>query len=51
MNITKLLRRFRIDDPEKFQLASFDPADTGEIDVDKNEAKALLADDIKRLAQ
>jgi PPK2 family polyphosphate:nucleotide phosphotransferase len=51
MNITKLLRRFRIDDPENFQLASFDPADTGGIDVDKNEAKALLADDIKRLAQ
>src|SRR4030081_2440872 len=51
MNITKLLRRFRIDDPENFQLASFDPADTGGIDVDKNEAKALLAADIKRLAQ
>src|ERR1700736_415496 len=51
MNITKLLRRFRIDDPENFQLASFDPADTGGIDVDKNEAKALLADGIMHLAQ
>jgi polyphosphate kinase 2 (PPK2 family) len=51
MNMTKLLKRLRIDDPESFRLASFDPVDTGGMDLDKNESKALLAADIKRLAQ
>src|SRR3984893_1822039 len=51
MNITKLLKHLRINDPEHFRLASVDPADTGGIDLDKDEAKALLAADIKRLAQ
>jgi polyphosphate kinase 2 (PPK2 family) len=51
MNITKLLKHLRINDPEHFRLASFDPADTGGIDLDKDEAKTLLAADIKRLAQ
>jgi PPK2 family polyphosphate:nucleotide phosphotransferase len=51
MNITKLIKRLRIDDPGSFRLASVDPADTGGIDLDKDQAKALLAADIKRLAQ
>jgi PPK2 family polyphosphate:nucleotide phosphotransferase len=51
MKIAKLIKQIRIDDPERFRLASFDPADTGGIDLDKDEAKSLLADDIKRLAQ
>src|SRR5256714_8488602 len=51
MNITRLIKRLRIDDPESFRLASVDPADTGGIDLDKDQAKALLAADIKRLAQ
>jgi len=51
MNITKLIKHHRIDDPQHFRLASFDPADTGGIDLDKDEAKAVLAADIKRLAQ
>src|SRR6202011_3172497 len=45
------LKHLRIDDPRRFRLASVDPADTGGIDLDKDEAKALLAADIKRLAQ
>jgi len=51
MNITRLIKHLRIDDPESFRLASVDPADTGGIDLDKDEAKALLAADIKRLTQ
>jgi PPK2 family polyphosphate:nucleotide phosphotransferase len=51
MKIAKLIKRLRIDDPERFRLASFDPADTGGVDLDKDEAKAILAADIKRLAQ
>jgi PPK2 family polyphosphate:nucleotide phosphotransferase len=51
MKIAKLIKRLRIDDPERFRLASFDPADSRGVDFDKDEAKALLAADIKRLAQ
>ncbi len=51
MKIAKLIKHLRIDDPERFRLASFDPADTGDIDLDKDEAKALLAANIKRLSQ
>jgi PPK2 family polyphosphate:nucleotide phosphotransferase len=51
MKIAKLIKHLRIDDPERFRLASFDPADTGDIDLDKDEATALLAANIKRLSQ
>jgi PPK2 family polyphosphate:nucleotide phosphotransferase len=51
MKIAKLIKRLRIDDPGRFRLASFDPADTGGIDLDKDGAKAVLAADIKRLAE
>jgi PPK2 family polyphosphate:nucleotide phosphotransferase len=51
MKPTTLIKRFRIDDPERFRLASFDCADTCELDLDKDDAKAMLAGDIKRLAE
>jgi PPK2 family polyphosphate:nucleotide phosphotransferase len=51
MKIAKLIKRLRIDNPGRFRLASFDPADTGGIDLDKDGAKAVLAADIKRLAE
>jgi PPK2 family polyphosphate:nucleotide phosphotransferase len=50
MNLEKLSKRFRIDDPDQFRLASFDPADTGGLDLDKDEAKAVLAEDLDRLS-
>jgi len=50
MKLEKLIRRFRIDDPDHFRLASFDPADTGGLDLDKDEAKAVLAEDLDRLS-
>jgi PPK2 family polyphosphate:nucleotide phosphotransferase len=44
----KFLRRYRVDRPDRFRLASLDCADTG--DIDKDAAGAMLADDVKRLS-
>jgi PPK2 family polyphosphate:nucleotide phosphotransferase len=49
MTSEKLLKRLRIDDPERFRISAFDCADTCGIDLDKAEFKAMLDDDIKRL--
>jgi PPK2 family polyphosphate:nucleotide phosphotransferase len=49
MTSAKLLKRLRVDDPERFRLAAFDCADTCGIDFDKDEAKSMLDEDIKRL--
>jgi PPK2 family polyphosphate:nucleotide phosphotransferase len=51
MKPEKLVNRFRIDDPDRFRLAAFDCADTCGLDLDKDEAKAMLAADIARLAE
>jgi PPK2 family polyphosphate:nucleotide phosphotransferase len=48
MTPSKLLKRLRVDDPDGFRLAAFDPAETG--GLDKDGAEAMLADDVKRLA-
>ena len=50
MKARKLIKRYRIDHPGRFRLSAIDCADTCGIDFDKDEAKAMLADDIKRLA-
>jgi enamine deaminase RidA (YjgF/YER057c/UK114 family) len=49
MTPSKLIKRLRVDDPDRFRLAAFDPADTG--DLDKDDVEAMLADDLKRLAE
>ena len=41
MTPSKLIKRLRIDDPDHFRLAAFDPADTG--GLDKDAAEAMLA--------
>ena len=46
----KLVKRFRIDKPGKFRLADIDPADTCGVDMEKDEAKALLAEGTRRLS-
>jgi PPK2 family polyphosphate:nucleotide phosphotransferase len=51
MNLEKLIRQFRIDDPDHFRLASFDPGETGGLDLDKDEAKSVLAGDLDRLSE
>ena len=50
MSLAKALRRFRIDKPDKFRLADLDTADTCGLDLEKAEAKAMLADGVQRLA-
>src|SRR5918995_845825 len=51
MKNPKLIRRFRIDKPRKFRLADVDPADCCGLEIEKDEAKALLADGIKQLGE
>jgi PPK2 family polyphosphate:nucleotide phosphotransferase len=50
MSLEKALRRFRIDKPHKFRLADHDSADTCGLDIEKAEAKAMLASGVERLA-
>src|SRR5436190_587827 len=50
MKLTKMVKRFRIDKPDKFHLSDYDPADTCGLDIDKAEAKAVLAYGVERLA-
>jgi PPK2 family polyphosphate:nucleotide phosphotransferase len=49
MPSAKFVERYRIDKPDQFRLADFDCADTCGIDLDKDEAKALIAADAERL--
>jgi polyphosphate kinase 2 (PPK2 family) len=44
-----IIKRYRIKDGRKFRLADIDPGDTAGLDIDKNDAKALLAQGAKRL--
>jgi PPK2 family polyphosphate:nucleotide phosphotransferase len=47
----KLIERYRVDDADRFQLAAFDPADTGGLDLDKDKCRTTLAQDVERLAK
>jgi PPK2 family polyphosphate:nucleotide phosphotransferase len=50
MKISKLVKRYRVDNSRKFKLADIDPADTCDIDFDKGDSKEMLADSTKRLS-
>jgi len=50
MKFGKLIKSFRIDNPDKFRLADHDSQETCGLDIDKDAAKGMLADGIKRLA-
>jgi PPK2 family polyphosphate:nucleotide phosphotransferase len=50
MTLDGIAKRFRIDNPETFRLSDFDPADSQGLSIDKDEAKDLLANGIKRLS-
>jgi len=50
MKLAKIVKHFRIDNPEKFKLADHDCADTGGLDIEKAEAKAMLVEGVQRLA-
>jgi PPK2 family polyphosphate:nucleotide phosphotransferase len=51
MKIEKVIRRLRVDEPDDFRLGAIDPADTCRLDIDKQDGKALLANDIARLSE
>ena len=51
MNLDKLSKRFRIDQPDKFKLADCDPADCCGLSFDKEEAKEMLKNSIERLSE
>jgi len=51
MKSSKLLKRYRIDDPDKFDLKSFDPGDTGGMELDDEGWRRTLAEDVGRLAK
>lgn len=51
MKLEKLADRFRIDNSGKFRLKDIDPADTFGLQVDKDEAKEMLADSVKRMSK
>jgi PPK2 family polyphosphate:nucleotide phosphotransferase len=50
MAAERLIRPYRIDDSERFKLSAFDCADTCGLDRDKDDIKAMLAQDIEKLA-
>src|SRR5262245_18690808 len=50
MKLSKFVSRYCINEAEKFRLADCDPDDTGGLDIDKKEAKDLLAEGIARLS-
>jgi PPK2 family polyphosphate:nucleotide phosphotransferase len=50
MNLARLIKRYRIADPEKFRLGDFSPGDRGGLGLDKQSAQDLLAKDSRRLA-
>jgi PPK2 family polyphosphate:nucleotide phosphotransferase len=50
MKLHDFVQRFRIDKPESFKLANYDPGDTADLDFDKQEAKTFLAEGTERLA-
>ncbi len=51
MKFEKIASRFRIDRPEQFRIADIDPEDTAGLDIDKSEAKTMLADGVERLSE
>ena len=51
MKLAKMIKRFRIDKPDKFRLSDHDTAETCGLDIEKAEAKAMLADGIERLSK
>ena len=51
MKLSRIIKRFRIDHPHKFRLADIDPGDTCGLDIDKADAKAIIAKSIQQLAR
>ena len=50
MKLANIVQRFRVERPQKFRLAAVDPADCCGLDIEKDEAKAILKAGVERLA-
>jgi PPK2 family polyphosphate:nucleotide phosphotransferase len=50
MLASDILKRYRVKNGDSFNLADIDPGDTAALDIEKTEAKALVAEGVKRLA-
>jgi PPK2 family polyphosphate:nucleotide phosphotransferase len=51
MNLSRQFVKYRVEKGEKFRLKDVDPGDTAGLDIDKNQAKKMLQDDVKVLAE
>jgi PPK2 family polyphosphate:nucleotide phosphotransferase len=51
MKLENLADRYRIDNPDKFRLKDIDPADCCGLSFDKDEAKQMLEDSVKRMSK
>jgi len=51
MTLAKFAKLYRVDDPDSFRLKDWDPADTNNLDIQKDEAKDLLEEGVKRLSE
>jgi PPK2 family polyphosphate:nucleotide phosphotransferase len=50
MKANKLIAQLRVDHPKRFRIADVDPADSFGLDIEKDEARTMLAEGVKRLA-
>ena len=50
MKLDKIAKRFRIDKPDNFKLADYDPGECCGLSIDKADAKELLNNSIERLS-
>jgi PPK2 family polyphosphate:nucleotide phosphotransferase len=50
MKLSKILKHCRVDSPERFRIADYHPAEDFGLPLDKEGAKAILADGVRRLA-
>ena len=50
MKLDQIAKRFRIDKPDGFKLADYDPGDTAGLTIDKGDAKDLLKEGIEKLS-
>lgn len=51
MKLEKLCAHFRIDRPDDFRLRDIDPADCCGLSIEKDEAKEMLADSVRRMSK
>ncbi len=51
MTLYKIAKRFRVDNPDRFRLSDYDPAECYGLTVDKKESNAMLKEGIERLTE